>query len=81
MNLLIEIVGWVGMGLILTAYALLSSKKLTGRSVAYQTIYLVGGLALVVNCLLRKNFPIMTLNLIMTGIAIVTLFSIRRGKK
>ena len=47
--LLVEIVGWIGAGLILIAYLLLSAGKLQARSFAYQGMNLAGAVAFVVN--------------------------------
>ena len=41
----VEIVGWTGAALILGAYALLSAGRLTGRSVTYQLMNVVGAAA------------------------------------
>jgi hypothetical protein len=42
MNLIIEIIGWLGMLLILIAYYLISSKRLEAKSIFYQLLNLGG---------------------------------------
>jgi len=48
-KMLIEIAGWIAAVLILTAYGLLSAGKLTGKSVAYQVMNIVGAIGFVIN--------------------------------
>jgi len=43
MNILIEIIGWLGMVLILVAYWLISSRRIEAKSVLYQILNLGGG--------------------------------------
>jgi hypothetical protein len=46
---LVEIAGWGGAVLILLAYLLLSAGRLTGQSLAYQTMNVVGAAGFVIN--------------------------------
>ena len=45
----VEVVGWAGAATILLAYLLLSAGKLTGHSLAYQWINVVGAAGFIVN--------------------------------
>ena len=45
----IEIAGWIAAVLILAAYGLLSAGKLTGKSVSYQVMNIVGAIGFVIN--------------------------------
>jgi hypothetical protein len=49
LQLFIEVIGWIGAGLILFAYLLLSAGRLPAQSVAYQALNLVGAIAFVIN--------------------------------
>ena len=48
-ELAVEIAGWAGAALILLAYLLLSAGRLTGQSLAYQGMNVVGAAGFVVN--------------------------------
>jgi len=60
----VEIVGWVGAALILGAYALLSAGKLTGRSLTYQLMNVVGAAGFVVNGWWHGALPSAALNVL-----------------
>ncbi|MBU0569709.1 hypothetical protein KKB40_02925 [Patescibacteria group bacterium] len=68
-----NIVGWVGTFLIVLAYYLISSKKVTGNSRNYQLLNFFGALGIIVNTYTQKAWPAMTLNIIWAFIAIKTL--------
>tara|TARA_R110000787_G_scaffold41181_2_gene101930 strand:+ start:155 stop:424 length:270 start_codon:yes stop_codon:yes gene_type:complete len=79
-EILIEIAGWLGGGLILLGYMLVSSGRLAGRSVAYQMLNLVGSIGFVVNAAYHGALPPMALNVIWCAIALYTLARIRWNK-
>ena len=49
LQIAVEAAGWLGALLILAAYALLTAGKLTGRSLAYQAMNVVGAAGFVIN--------------------------------
>lgn len=75
----IEIVGWIGTGLLVLAYALLTMKKISSTSWQYQTMNAVGALALVVNSLTHGAIPVATLNGIWFVIGALGLLAIVRA--
>ena len=68
-----EIVGWVGMVLILLAYGLLSSHTIFVDSLGYQGLNVLGSAALVYSSFKVKNFPLIGLNIIWILIAITSI--------
>ena len=70
MNLLLELVGWVGTVLILSAYFLLTGKKLSGDSKTYHSMNLFGGIGVVANSIANGAYPPAVLNIIWSLIAI-----------
>ena len=60
----VEVAGWTGAALILGAYALLSAGKLTGRSLAYQLMNVVGAAGFVVNGWWHGALPSAALNVL-----------------
>lgn len=77
-KLLIEIAGWSGAVLILVAYLLLSSGRLTGQSRAYQWMNVVGAACFVLNSGWNGAIPSASLNVVWLLIGAVTLWRIAR---
>jgi len=69
----VDVVGWVGAGLVLLAYALLSAGKLGARSVPYQLMNVVGAVGMLINGYVRGALPSAALNLIWMGIGLYVL--------
>lgn len=68
MNLVMEIVGWIGAALVLAGYGLLSAHKLDSRSVTYQLLNIGGSLGLVINTLWNGAIPSAAVNVIWMAI-------------
>ena len=77
-GLMFDIVGWIGAGLILGAYALLTAGKLDARSNAYQGMNVVGALGFIANGWWHGAMPSAVLNVIWAGIGLVALWKIRQ---
>ena len=60
----VEVAGWAGAALILFAYLLLSAGKLTGQSIAYQGMNVVGAAGFIVNGWWHGALPSATLNVL-----------------
>ena len=73
LDLLMEVVGWIGAILILAGYFLLSAGKLDARSPAYQWLNVVGALGFIANSSWNEAWPSAALNVIWVGIGIVAL--------
>jgi hypothetical protein len=78
MKLAIEVVGWIGASLIISAYALLSSGKLSGDSKLYHYMNIVGAVGFVVNSGWNGAFPSAALNVVWIGIGSYALLQRRR---
>ncbi|MBD3366301.1 hypothetical protein GF360_03100 [candidate division WWE3 bacterium] len=70
------IFGWVGMILIISAYAMSSFNLLNFSSPAYQLLNLIGALGMVVSSFSKKDYPPAILNLFWMLIAFVSLVSL-----
>ena len=77
----VEIAGWVGALLILFAYLLLSMGKLTGQSLAYQVMNIVGAAGFVINGWWHGALPSAALNVLWLLIGAIASWRIlkRRG--
>ena len=67
--LIAEVIGWIGTILILSAYFLLTGKKLNEASKVYHGMNLFGGISIVVNALINGAYPPATLNIVWSVIA------------
>jgi hypothetical protein len=76
----IEIAGWIAAVLILTAYGLLSAGKLTGKSVSYQVMNIVGAIGFVINTGYNGAIPSAVLNVIWVGIGVWALAKIKMNR-
>lgn len=73
MNTLIGIVGWIGTGLLLAAYALVSLQKLRGDSVAFQLMNFFGAFFLLINALHHRAPPLAAIEAAWMFIAAIAL--------
>ena len=80
MTILIEAAGWIGAGLILGSYILVSTGRLEGRSRTFQWMNIVGAAGFVVNSGWHGAIPSTVLNLVWLGVGLATLWTLRRGR-
>ena len=76
----VEIVGWGGALLILSAYLLVTVGKLTGQSLAFQWMNLVGAAGFVINGWWHQAIPSAALNVVWMLIAGVALWQLWKRK-
>ena len=60
----VEIVGWAGATLILLAYLMLSAGKLTGQSIVYQGMNVIGAAGFIINGWWHGALPSAALNVL-----------------
>jgi hypothetical protein len=77
----VEIVGWAGAALILLAYLLLSAGKLTGQSLVYQGMNVVGAAGFIVNGWWHGALPSATLNVLWLMIGLFASIRILKRRK
>ena len=77
----VEIAGWGGAVLILLAYLLLSAGRLTGQSLNYQVMNVVGAAGFVINGWWHGALPSAALNVLWLLIGAVASFSILRRRQ
>ena len=81
MEIAVEAAGWAGALLILLAYLLLSAGKLTGQSLAYQAMNVVGAAGFIVNGWWHGALPSATLNVLWLMIGVFASLRILRARK
>lgn len=72
-ELVVDIAGWIGMALLIGAYALVTAGRLAGPSLTFQLMNLVGGGLLMVNSGWYGAWPSAALNLVWVVIGTVGL--------
>ena len=77
-ELAVEIAGWIGAALILLAYLLLSAGKLTGQSLVYQGMNVVGAAGFVINGWWHGAIPSAALNVLWLLIGAIASWRILR---
>ncbi len=80
MTLFIEVVGWIGVVLILSSYALLSLDKLSAKSPTYQWLNVVGAAGFIINSGWNGAIPSAVLNVIWMGIGLFALWKMRPAR-
>ena len=77
---LVEIAGWAGAALILFAYLFLSAGRLTGQSLVYQAMNVVGAAGFVVNGWWHGAIPSAALNVLWLLIGAIASWRIIRKR-
>lgn len=81
MDILFNTIGTVGVFLILLAYFLITRGKLTGESLKYHLLNLVGASLLLISLMWDWNLPSVIIELCWIAISIYGLTKIYRAKK
>ena len=76
----VEVVGWIGATLILSAYLFLSAGRLTGQSRLYQWMNVVGAAGFVINGWWHRAIPSASLNILWMVIGGFALWQISRRR-
>ena len=74
MKITIEIIGWTAAAMMLSAYMLLTSGRLSSRSSVYQWLNVLSGAGFIVNSGWNGAYPSAFLNLIWMAIGFYGLF-------
>ncbi len=80
MEVLLEILGWVGSMEVVAAYALNSYQKIKSDSLTFQLLNLSGAIFLIINSVYKQAYPFTFINSVWSMIAIVAIIGIIRKK-
>ncbi|MFN0204301.1 MAG: hypothetical protein ACKVTZ_22475 [Bacteroidia bacterium] len=78
---LIDLMGWVGMAMVVFAYGANIQNKLPNTSLAYILLNMIGSIFLIINCFYNHAMPPAILNIIWTIIAFYSLWQYFRREK
>ena len=79
-ELAVEVVGWAGALLILLGYLLISTGKLTGSSLLYQAMNIVGAAGFAINGWWHRALPSTALNIVWLLIGVIASWRILRKR-
>jgi hypothetical protein len=71
--IVVNVVGWMGMALLIGAYALVTTGRILGPSLTFQVMNLLGGAALMINSAYYGAWPSAVLNVVWVVIGVVGL--------
>ena len=76
MELLVDILGWVGSVAVILAYGLNSYQKLRSNSIIFYLLNIVGGIFLIVYSLYKEAFANTFINIVWVVVAIPALIKV-----
>jgi hypothetical protein len=80
MELVINILGWIGSIAVVAAYGLNSYQKIKSDSIAFQVLNLTGAIFLIINSIYKQAYPFTFINSVWSVIAIVAIVGIIRKR-
>ena len=80
MRIVIEVVGWTAAVMMLTAYVLLNTGRVTPKSKIYQWLNILSGAGFVINSGWNGAYPSAAINVVWMGIALYGLSKIAQSK-
>jgi hypothetical protein len=80
MELVINILGWIGSIAVVAAYGLNSYQKIKSDSIAFQLLNLTGAIFLIINSIYKQAYPFTFINSVWSVIAIVAIVGIIRKR-
>ncbi|MFC7643678.1 hypothetical protein ACFQX6_25050 [Streptosporangium lutulentum] len=83
MSLFVDLLGWIGAGIMLYGYVMVTTSRMAGDGVPYQAINLAGSIALMVNSAYHSAWPSTILNVVwgVVGVVAVTRMVAARSRK
>jgi len=80
MELLINILGWVGSVEVVAAYGLNSYQKIKSDSLTFQLLNLTGAIFLIINSIYKEAYPFTFINTVWSVIAMMAIVGIVKKK-
>lgn len=71
--MLIEIIGWIGTILLITAYLLISLEKVNGTNKLYQLMNLAGAVAIGIKAFSNSTWQVVTVEIFWGAVSILAL--------
>ena len=81
MDLIFEIIGWLGVILLLIAYGAISQGRLTNQNLSFHLLNLFGALGIIINAMHHGAYAPAGLNIVWAAVATWGVYQITLGKK
>lgn len=81
MEIIVDILGWIGSIALTIAYLLISRNKITAQTHLYQWLNLFGSLTLIVNSTYYGAYPSTFLNVVWVAIGIYAIYNLTKKKE
>ena len=79
-NMITDVIGWIGAILLVSAYFLVSTKKITPSSTTYHLMNFLGAFGAGINVFAQAAYPSVALETVWAGIAIFGLYNALKKK-
>ncbi len=73
LQLIVDLLGWIGSVEVILAYGLISYQKVESKSNIYQILNLTGAILLIINTIYYGAYPSTAINIVWVVIAMVAL--------
>ena len=70
-HVLLDAAGWLGAALVIIAYALVSFRRMSAASIAYQALNIVGSILLIINTAFHAAWPSAVVNVVWAAIGLI----------
>jgi hypothetical protein len=81
MILIVDLVGWTGAAMLITAYGLMSWQRVKPDSPAYQVLNIIGGSLILTNSVFRRALPSAATNAFWVLVGFGALLRMRHSRK
>lgn len=78
LELIADILGWIGSFEVVLAYFMISYQKIDAKSSLYQLLNLTGAIFLIINTIYYGAYPSTFINIVWVGIAAIALLKTAR---
>jgi len=79
--IIVECLGWLGAILVLSAYYLISTDKVTSASSLFQWLNIIGAIGLIIHTIFNHAYPSAFVNVIWVGVAVYSLLKHHKSKR
>lgn len=80
MIFIIELIGWIGMALIVSAFFLVAHGKIDPKSRHYQVMNIAGSIGIGIDVYTDQSWPALTLQIVWILIAFSAILSVKKEK-
>lgn len=80
MEILIQIVGWLGAFMVILAFYLISHDKISSKNVFYHLLNLCGAVLVGVNAFYMNALPSLGIQILWAGVSVLAILNLNRSR-